>query len=167
MLKKILTERELANRASTSVADFLFKRLMVPQVYIDVSWPNSKTRVDVLAIDRAGTGDIHVAEVLVLQGNSGQKLQQGLSKLETIPAHYKYLALFNETGRSLLPKDHPLFDQTGFGRVGVIRVREDESENLKAEFLVSPERFRPAPQIYRRADRLRATHKPDFEVRDY
>lgn len=167
-LKKILNERELENRASTVVADFFFRRLIVPQVYIDVPWPKPDDHVAVLARDRAGTGDIHVAEIIVLQGNVGQalKLPRVLSKLAAIPAHYKYLAVFSEPPRLLMPKEHALYDSSGFGRIGVIRLSEDDADNLKPELLVAPERFRPSPEIFRRADRLLARRSPDFEIRD-
>src|ERR1700687_1182099 len=60
-----LSPEQQEARAKNAVADFLFRQLIVPKVFFDAPWPNRSSRVDVLAVDRSGTGEIHVVEVKV------------------------------------------------------------------------------------------------------
>src|SRR6266702_1807599 len=55
--------QRLEHRGREAVAECLIRDLMVPHIYFDVEWPDSQLHVDVLAIDRAGSGDVHVVEI--------------------------------------------------------------------------------------------------------
>ncbi len=46
--------------AYEAVARLFIRTLTVPQIFFEAAWPDSDTHVDVLAIDRAGSGDLHV-----------------------------------------------------------------------------------------------------------
>lgn len=51
-------------RAREPVAQCLIRRLVVPRIYFDAPWPkDDSARFDVLAIDRDGNGDAHVARI--------------------------------------------------------------------------------------------------------
>src|SRR5438067_6229073 len=51
-------------RAEDPVARCLIRRLMVPRIYFEADWPAiAGGRVDVLAIDRDGVGDVHLVEI--------------------------------------------------------------------------------------------------------
>ena len=54
--------QRLEHRGREAVADCLIRDLMVPNIYFDANWPNAQLQADVLAIDRAGTGDVHVVQ---------------------------------------------------------------------------------------------------------
>jgi hypothetical protein len=59
-----LGPRQRHGRAINSVADFLRKspKLSVPNIYINPHMP-LLTEIDILAVDRAGSGDLHAIEV--------------------------------------------------------------------------------------------------------
>ncbi len=60
-----LSIRRRHGRAVNAVADYLRSQLRVPNVYISPSG-GSMSRIDVLAADAAGSGDIHAVDVKVL-----------------------------------------------------------------------------------------------------
>jgi hypothetical protein len=141
------------------VAKFLSNALVVPKVFFEAQWPSHGNRVDVLAVDRAGAGEIHVVEVKV--GTVG--FTQILRAMNKIPAHFKYLALFQNSRR--IPAEDELYAADGMGRIGIIQVREDAGRNLKAEFLTRPERFRLDSSYFRLIDRFTTKRAADMEVR--
>src|SRR5277367_627943 len=61
--------RQELGRAKNALQDFLIRKLVVPKVYLDAEW--SGTQVDVLAIDRAGVGDVHAVRMFPLELGSG------------------------------------------------------------------------------------------------
>ena len=148
-------------RAKNAVADFLVHQLIVPKVFFDAPWPNRQSRVDVLAVDRSGSGEIHVVEVKV--GTNLGELEEAIANIGRIPAHYKYLALFDN--KNYRVKDRILYAPDGMGRVGVIQVKEDSAGNLSAEFNVRPERFRLDSSVFKLIDRFTATRPPNIEIR--
>jgi len=160
--RAMLSPGQQEARAKNAVADFLFRQLIVPKVFFDAPWPNRNHRVDVLAVDRSGSGEIHVVEVKV--GTSGLKdVGAVVADIDRIPAHFKYLALFDN--KNYRPDDRILYAPDGMGRVGVIQVREDSAGNLSAEFQVRPERFRLDSSVFKLIDRFTAGRHPNIEVR--
>ena len=156
----MLSEEQQRSRVKNAVARFLFGALIVPKIFFDASWPPRKgRRVDVLAVDRAGAGEIHIAEVKV--GSSD--LAEPIRRLAEIPAHFKYLALFNNGSYS--PSDRSLYAPDGMGRVGVIQVRENRADELRAEFVVRPERFRLDSSYFKHIDKFTAARPADMEIR--
>jgi hypothetical protein len=152
-----LSIEQKEHRAQMAVAEFLFRELLVPKVYLEAEWPKRGQRVDVMAIDRSGAGDLHVVEVHVGTGGS----QQSWERLMQVPAHYKYIALFEN--RNHWPAGQ-LFEPHGMGRIGIIQVSEEGSE-LRAALRVRPERFRLTSEIFKQVDRFTASHPPHIEVR--
>jgi|HubBroStandDraft_6_1064221.scaffolds.fasta_scaffold122095_2 hypothetical protein len=159
MLRSVLSEGQQHSRVKNAVAHFLFSELIVPKIFFEAQWPSRKSRVDVLAVDRAGAGEIHIAEVRVGSGD----LADAIRRIAAIPAHFKYLALFGNS--SFYPSDKALYAPDGMGRVGVIQVRENRADELRAEFIVRPERFRLDPSFFKQIDRFTAARPADMEIR--
>jgi hypothetical protein len=159
MFRPVLSEEQQRSRVKNAVAGFLFGALIVPKIFFDARWPPRKGRVDVLAVDRAGAGEIHIVEVKVGAGD----LPNAVRSIAGIPAHFKYLALFGNG--SYYPSNESLYAPDGMGRVGVIRVRETASGDLQAEFHVRPERFRLDSSYFRQIDKFTAARPADMEIR--
>lgn len=159
MYKNILNEDQLEARGKNAVADLLAKRLIVPKIFFDAAWPAKKSRIDVLAVDRAGAGDIHVVEVRV----GVNAAMQSVARLKQLPAHYKYVAIFNP-GRYRL-EEPILYSGDGLGRVGVIFFEEGKHNQLVARIDTAPERFRVGAEVIRQIDRFTAKQHADIEIR--
>jgi hypothetical protein len=186
-----LTIRQREGRAINAVVELLRRRLSVPNIYIEP--PSSAGRADVLAVDRGGAGDLHAVEVklasdLYPEGLRGRpsnpkELHQAygvwhekyVKKLAAIyrhamemPAHYRYLAIPEESFNLALGKFGPLglFPEDGIGRLGVITIREKGNEAPVAEIKVDAERFRVDAARLRAIElRILAKTRPDIEVR--
>jgi hypothetical protein len=159
MLRQILSEEQQRSRVKNAVARFLFGALIVPKIFFDARWPSKKGEVDVLAVDRAGAGEIHIAGIKVGSGSFSEEIRG----ITTIPAHFKYLALFDNG--SYVPTDDVLYAPDGMGRIGVIQVRENRSNDLNADFLIRPERFRLDSSYFKQIDKFTAAHSADIEIR--
>jgi len=139
--------KRLEARALEPVAKCLIRYLHVPQIYFDAPWPSPRLRavdapalagptfvkgprghVDLLAIDRAGSGDLHVVEI---RHDSTEALE-AITKLMRIPAHYRWVAFYRETVTQQLPKIDPrlLYPESGAGRVGMIEIIRGAGDNL-------------------------------------
>lgn len=114
-------------RCYEPIARCLIRALIVPKIYFEWIWPPSgRSRVDIISVDRAGTGDIHVVEVCK---TLNEALTKGVTIIRDIPAHYRWVAF---QGEGLLPHDgnaelkllseEPLLPESGMVRIGVIEV---------------------------------------------
>jgi hypothetical protein len=159
MLRQVISEEQQHSRVKNAVAGFLFNTLIVPKIFFDARWPPRKRQVDILAVDRAGAGEIHVVEVKAGSGDLSQRVRSIMG----VPAHFKYLALFGNA--SYRPNDNALYASDGMGRIGVIQVRETPSGDLHAEFAVRPERFRLDSSYFRQIDKFTAARPADMEIR--
>lgn len=159
--KPVLSPEQEQGRAKNAVADLLSRQLIVPKVFFEAHWPGRKSRVDVLAVDRSGSGEVHAAEV-----TRGRDLKAGdlIARLMEIPAHFKYLALFDNP-KNRRPHNHMLYSSDGIGRIGIIEVREDPLGNLNARISVQPERFKLDSSVYKMVDRFTANYPANLEVR--
>lgn len=160
-IKPVLSPEQQHGRAKNAVADFLSSQLIVPKIFFDAHWPSRRDRVDVLAVDRSGTGEVHVVEVK--QGRD-LKASDAVARLMQIPAHFRYLALFDNP-KNLRPRSDMLFSQDGIGRIGIIEVREDPIGNLTARISVQPERFKLDSSVYKMVDRFTSSYPANLEVR--
>ncbi len=159
MHKNILTEAQLEARGKNAVAELLAHRLIVPKVFFDAHWPTRTSRIDVLAVDRAGSGDIHVVQVRV----GIKAAADTVAELMQLQAHYKYVALITPGNYRL--QERTLYSEDGLGRIGVILFEEKEHDQLSARINIAPERFRVGPEVIRRIDRFTAKQHADIEIR--
>ena len=155
----ILTPAQAEARGKNAVAQLFARRLIVPKIFFDAAWPSAKSRVDVLAVDRAGAGDIHIVQVKI----GINALQDSIDFLMQVPAHYRYIALLDTQNYRFDEKI--LYPVQGLGRIGVILFEQQEHDRLVARFEIVPERFRIGPEIIKQIDRFTAKQHADMEIR--
>lgn len=122
-----LTLRQQKGRAVNAVAEVLRKRLLVPNIYLEPR--SSLIAADVLAVDRAGSGDLHavvmkssdVATILNAREWMRTNVKATIQQLMALPAHFRYLAI-PQSVRDLLVKELGpfLYSADGIGRIGII-----------------------------------------------
>jgi hypothetical protein len=173
-------EQIMIGRAKNALLSFFEQRLSVPKIYLDADWEGQK--VDVLAIDRAGVGDVSVALIRHPDANPRDIIQ----KLHSFPAHFKYWVGVHDFGKpteesrtlkqrfqsasmqrvehSQLANDPALFAEDGVGRIGQIVVDLSGGRSI-VTMTISAERFRSNQHIYDLADAFASGHTADFEVR--
>jgi hypothetical protein len=169
LINKVMTQtsdlsaRRRHGRAVNAVADYLRSQLRVPNIYIDPPAPGL-SRVDVLAADAAGSGDIHAVEVKILTAPTG-KLTMGLyiDVVKTLPAHYRYLAITRNMTK--VADDPRLFAPDGIGRLGILLLSESGDQLPTVELAVKPERFRVGTSELAQIERFLNREKPDMYVR--
>jgi hypothetical protein len=152
----------LHQRAKDAVADCLVRYLQVPQVYFEAQWPSTGNRVDILAIDRAGVGDVHVIEVAA--GDYDPRTV--VKKLMSIPAQFRWMAVFPKGGQKAGPAGKApsyLYPIEDMGRIGVIEVVRMADDSLGANIRFKAERFRG--NYSQEVDQFAKKHRPDIEFR--
>jgi hypothetical protein len=159
-------------RGKNAVQDFLSHKLLFPKIYFDTVF--NGVDVDVLAIDRNGTGDVH-AVYKVYQGTDPEGALAavasniGTSSANIVP-HFIYAAVVNDgpgTRKFVLPEQiiQRSFAEDGVGRMGILYVDLTEDEPHVA-VIQKPERFRSSKQIIELADQFVASHTPNWEIRE-
>jgi hypothetical protein len=149
-------------RAQDPVAQCLIRQLIVPRIYFDADWPGmADGRVDVLAIDRDGVGDVHLVEIK----------RQAADALAAIPrlfqarAPFRWIALLrgteDEAATLSLASREILYPPGTAGRIGVIEVVEMEGGDLGANVRIKAERF-PTP-VYDLAAAFIASHQAQIQ----
>jgi len=156
--KNVNRARIQEGRTKNAVAKLLDQRLIAPKIFFDAAWPSSSSHVDLLAVDRAGAGDIHVVEV-----DQAARQREAVTRAFHQSAHYKYAALIGSDPFFLPEQD--LYSEDGLGRVGIIRISQTDKGNLVAQVEIVPERFRVKPEIIKRIDQFTAREQADIEVR--
>lgn len=163
------TERTRHGRAVNAIAEFLRSNLSVPNIYLEAR-NFGASRIDVLAVDRAGAGDLHGVEIKIPSlpvHPSGLQSQVlfSLNKLNAYPMHYKYLALpRTEPLLRVLPKLQ-LFSPDGIGRTGILLLSEQADSLPLVEAAIKPERYRVSSSAMEKVDRFLERNRPDIEVR--
>jgi hypothetical protein len=186
-----LTLRQQRGRAVNAVAEVLRKKLLVPNIYLGPHFPS--LAVDVLAVDRAGSGDLHGVEIrlgnvlarergknaantsALAQQMQGQrlhlkrKIKEIRKQIMSLPTHYKYLAV-PQSGCDLVLKEmRPLlYSPDGIGRIGIISITDQGEGPPGAEIVVTPERFRVDGAQLSKIEKNLINNKkvrPDIEVR--
>jgi len=172
-------ELQQLGRARNAVQEFLVHKLLFPKVYLDADWNGNK--VDVLAIDRTGVGDVHAVHIVPVEPNGQPDWQYLITRaarlvydqielLCTVPTQFRYVALIGfssglerfypnaELTRSLLAKD-------GVGRIGILHVDLTEDDPT-VRVILKAERFRSSKEIVELADRYVAEHTANWEFRE-
>lgn len=157
MIREKLTAEQRHGRALNAVLGLMQRRLIVPKIFLNAPWPNRQHRVDLLAVDRAGSGEIHVVEVKTKIADAA------VEHLIELPAHYKYLALLSESNYRLKPQS--LYALDGLGRIGLVSFHENALGELGAILDIPPERFDLSPEYFKHIDRLTSKLQPNWEVR--
>jgi hypothetical protein len=179
-----LTVRQQKGRAVNAVAEMLERRLAVPKIYLEP--PSSIIYADVLAVDRAGAGDLHAVEIKWYRqfGKEPSSTEHDtetalrrvrettrswLRQLLAMPAHYKYLAIPRLSWRFLNTILVPmLLSADGIGKIGIIEIVARGEEPSTAELLILPERFRVDAAKLTKIEKTLINNKkvrPDIEVR--
>lgn len=173
-----LNARRSHGRIVNAVADLMRRLLTVPEIYLDPRIAGLPF-VDVLAVDKAGSGDLHAARILVADSplplshrTRALHIIRDLSKIKGDPFHFNYLVvpalqLDEESNLRFVPPAN-LFDKTGIGRVGIIALHSDSRPAGAAPAVtlaIKPERFRMREDRLSRVEKFLAKTKPDMEVR--
>src|SRR5271157_635743 len=180
-----LTLRQQKGRAVNAVAEVLRKKLLVPNIYLE---PHSHPlAVDVLAVDRAGAGDLHAVLIKLRVGDDfrgpddpdqmrdawmkyvRETMKKTSGHLMSLPAHYRYLAIPHDSlcllGGEIVPH---LYSSDGIGRIGIIAITDRGEEPPTAEISIVPERFRVDAAKLSKIEKNLINNKkvrPDIEVR--
>jgi hypothetical protein len=162
-----LSARTRHGRAVNAVAEFLRSNLTVPNIYLEPR-AFAASMIDVLAVDRAGAGDLHGVEIktdLISFSTVSAHLRFYAVRRTFNPAHYRYIALpKSESLLRLLPK-LDLFSRDGIGRTGILLISQQNDDLPLVEIGIKPERYRVLPAPMEKVDRFLARNRPDIEVR--
>lgn len=176
-----LDAQQELGRAKNAIQEYLIGKLLVPKIYLDAEWYGQ--RVDILAIDRAGVGDVHVVRIVsespYLTGrktdgsilvSTTRGIDHELAALMEVAGHYRYIANLVPGSRSKEYNAAPrLLKETlakdGVGRIGILFVDLSGSESIVSA-VVRAERYRSSPQIIEIADKYVASNQANWEVRE-
>jgi hypothetical protein len=163
--KLTLSAKRRHGRSVNAVAEFLNKSLRVPEIYLHFGGPLRSA--DVVAVDAAGSGDIHAAEIKIVDTHtlSTKAMLNAMLSLKSLPAHYKYLVLPSRPAISRLAQSQALFSADGLGRIGILKLIESEEAPPRVELVVKPERFRVAQPDLLKVERVLTRSHPDMFVR--
>lgn len=163
-------------RAKNAVQDYLIHKLLFPKVYLDAEF-NGKN-VDVLAIDREGTGDVHAVYIVYHGTDVENALETVLANIATPPPqarilpHFLYAAVVNNgAGDSKYAPSEEInkksLAEDGVGRMGILYVDLSEDDpKFRVRVLLKAERFRSTKEIVELADRYVAEHQANWELRE-
>ncbi len=182
------TQKRLnVGRAENALQNYFIRKLLVPKIYLDAEW--NSTPVNVLAIDRAGVGDVHALWMALIYPGTPIKvtwplldsrltglmeeiksLPDRMEEIKSLPMHYRYIAIVGngpEIGKLLLSDElsRKSFAEDGVGRVGILYVDLNEAD-IPVQVILKPERFRSSKQIVELADQYVAAHTANWEVRE-
>lgn len=178
---KALRNRLIHGRVVNSIVDMFRKRLSIPHIFLKPRVPGA-TAIDVLAVDRAGSGDVHGVQVDILGILPTESMMRSkliplkeLAVVKKLPVNFKYLAVQanEESLRTLqqLRQYESLFDPSGIGRVGILAYDErllqadSEIDSALVTVVVPPERFRIRGEKLDSIERFLSKAKPDVAVR--
>ena len=158
-----LSPQQRQGRALNEVASLLRRTLRVPNIYLKVGWPKlDRKKLDLMAVDRAGSGDVHV--VFIHPDPSAVVSPATLSAIKKMPAHFMYIATLSPT-LEIDPCHASYFSRDGIGRVGIIDIQEQEDSSLIAKVIQPPERFLMSKEVKDNIWRFTDKYRPDFDVK--
>jgi len=166
-------------RAKNALQDHFIHKLLYPKVYFDAAWDGAK--LDVLAIDRGGMGDVHGVRLVRWEPGLGDDHGYSAHLEKSVGAqvgeyvgfrgHFRYIAVVcvEPKKQQWIPspalKDRCLAAD-GVGRLGLLYVDLTE-EDAEVKVLLKAERFRSSKEIVALADRFVAEHEANWEFREY
>lgn len=150
------------------------RKLTVPEIYLKPRIPGVDG-VDVLAVDHAGSGDVHGIEILYGEhALRGSDLSTLVRRVKHIPLHFKYVALPRKAEETVVLeafRGARSFDVSGIGRIGLICYSPsllDESSAADPDavaLIVKPERFLLRGERLMAVEKFLSRAKPDISVR--
>jgi hypothetical protein len=160
-------------RAKNALQNYLIHKLLIPKVYLDAEWNGEK--VDVLAIDRAGSGDVHAVR-MVLDENNGENIiwnvLKNVRQFHSFSSHYRYVAAICGSPHSRQAHEcyeenaiRESFAMDGVGRIGILYV-DLTVDDPKVQVILKAERFRSSKELVEMADQFVAAHTANWEVRE-
>ncbi len=178
-----LSTMQSRGRVVNAISGFLRKQLSVPHIYQKPRIPGS-SEIDVLAVDRGGSGDVHGVKILVRAilptpseiGDILASLKRDIViSLKDLPVHYRYLAInANPDTLSILSKLNSyseLFDRSGIGRYGILAYDQNLLQaggalpSMPVSAVVEPERFRVRGAKLEALESFLDEVEPDMQVR--
>jgi len=177
-----IQDRQQLGRAINIVQEFLVHKLLFPKVYIEADWNGNK--LDVLAIDRSGSGDVHAVQIYPLPPNTtigaacvlfSSANRLGISLIDeimSIPSHYRYIAITSEDPSARKFNSAELASQwalaeDGVGRIGILYVDLTEDDpKFQVRVILRAERFRSSRELVEMADQFVAEHVANWEFRE-
>ena len=152
---------QLQRRMLEPVAHVFTRRLLVPKIYFEARWPrDEEERVDMVVVDRSGTGDVHIVEI---QPSARSALaMKTTNRLIQLPANYLWLA-FPAPRSRVDYSSAPLYQEDGAGRIGIIEVVERPGDTFGAEVVWPAERFHEQLQDVART--FVKANRPDITFR--
>jgi len=169
-----ISEKQRKGRAVNAVAELFMRKLLVPKIYLESKglafsggMPTNLRTLDLLAVDRAGSGDVHIVEFkLYNAGNPPSEtalLRCTKALINTVPAHFKYLAV--DSGSLGFVLRQQLFAKDGIGRIGIIEIVEKASMPPEARIVIQAERFRVEYSWIKKLDNFQKKTAADMEIR--
>lgn len=170
-------EKRRIGRAKNAILAYFENHLSIPKIYIDAEWDGH--RVDVLAINRDGVGDVHAVLLFARPYfdtgelnyvEHGEAIEERIEQFEAIPAQFKYIAAADlRPGQRIYPfgvadiLKEKSFSPDGLGRIGFLTIdaRSNDTPSVKVE--TNPERFRA--KIAKLAGEYIEQHEADWEIR--
>lgn len=172
-----MTEQQQLARGKNMMLTLLEKRLSVPKIYLDAEWQGH--HADILAIDRDGSGDVHIVQAYLRPTTGGdlpardadrEHIDRLLEALSHINAQYKYVLGVGSTahpsvsGNTLGTEfEEKTFSPDGLGRTGIAFAQPETSGAIKVDIVIFPERFRAF--VGASAEDFVSTHSADWEMR--
>lgn len=161
-------------RAKNVVQEYLIHKLLFPKIYLDAEFNGVK--IDVLAIDRTGVGDVHAVKIVYQGADVENALETVIANIRNPPPpakivpHFVYAAVINDgpSAGKFVPSDEVTrnsFAEDGVGRMGLLYVDLTE-DDPRVRVVFKAERFRSSKQIIELADRYVAEHPANWEVRE-
>jgi hypothetical protein len=175
-MSQIQMQQELG-RAKNALQDYLIHKLLIPKIYLDATW--NGVHVDVLAIDRAGVGDVHAVRIVPPQGRFtedgamvkiGRLAFDSVKEFRSLHSHYRYIAVVNDDPdtRRFDPAEpivQESFAEDGVGRIGILYV-DLTDDDTPVRVILKAERFRSSKEIVDLADQYVAANTANWEVRE-
>jgi hypothetical protein len=169
-----LTSKRAHGRIVNVIASLLRKQLQIPNIYLSPRIPGVDD-VDILAVDRGGSGDLHAVDIKIAAKLSSPAQRRAIFQgLKASPFHFKYLAVpvFSIENSGLdFATFSDLFDESGIGRIGVLFFdssifdASSTSSDSSVKILTTPERFLVRGEKLVAVEKWLAKAKPDMEVR--
>lgn len=165
-------------RAKNVLQDYLIHKLLYPKVYFDAEW--GVWKLDVLAVDRAGLGDVHAVKLVLWEpghiDNHGysarleKAVAAAVNEFVEFTGHFRYLAVVcTEAGKQQWIPSKGIKDQSlapdGVGRVGILYLDITE-DDPSVRVILKAERFRSSKEIVELTDSFVAEHTANWEFRE-